>query len=52
MARQSVEAYGEKLDDGVEEIFKYVTTHNDGVFSVYSGRNEKGETPWIYYRTS
>ena len=41
MARQSVEAYGEKLDDGVEEIFKYVTTHNDGVFSVYSDEMKK-----------
>ena len=41
MARQSAEAYGEKLDDGVEEIFKYVTTHNDGVFSVYSDEMKK-----------
>lgn len=36
MARQSAEAYGTKLDDKIEEIFQYVTTHNDGVFSVYS----------------
>ena len=36
MARQSAEAYGEKIADDVEEVFKYVTTHNDGVFSVYS----------------
>lgn len=36
MARTSAEAYGKKLDDGVEEIFKHVTTHNDGVFNVYS----------------
>lgn len=36
MARQSAEAYGSKLDDRIEEIFRYVTTHNDGVFSVYS----------------
>ena len=36
MARQSAEAYGEKISDDVEEVFKYVTTHNDGVFSVYS----------------
>lgn len=41
MARQSAEAYGEKLDDGIEEIFKYVTTHNDGVFSVYSDEMKK-----------
>ena len=36
MARQSAEAYGEKIADDVEEVFKYVTSHNDGVFSVYS----------------
>lgn len=36
MARQSAEAYGTKLDDKIEEIFEYVTTHNEGVFSVYS----------------
>ena len=36
MARQSAEAYGEKIADDVEEVFKYVNTHNDGVFSVYS----------------
>ena len=36
MARQSAEAYGSKLDDKIEEIFHYVTTHNDGVFNVYS----------------
>ena len=36
MARQSAEAYREKIADDVEEVFKYVTTHNDGVFSVYS----------------
>jgi formate C-acetyltransferase len=36
MARQSAEAYGEKLSDGIEETFKHVTSHNDGVFHVYS----------------
>ncbi|MBN7774015.1 formate C-acetyltransferase [Clostridium aminobutyricum] len=36
MARQSAEAYGTKLADSIEETFKYVTSHNDGVFSVYS----------------
>lgn len=36
MARQSAEAYGVKLADSIEETFKYVTSHNDGVFSVYS----------------
>lgn len=36
MARQSAEAYGVKLDPSIEEEFKYVTTHNDGVFNAYS----------------
>ncbi len=36
MARQSCEAYGYKLSDKIEENFKYSTTHNDGVYSVYT----------------
>lgn len=36
MVRQSLEAYGLKMDEKIEETFKYTTTHNDGVFSVYS----------------
>ncbi len=36
MTRKACEAYGYKLSDKVEEAFKYKTTHNDGVFSVYS----------------
>ncbi len=36
MARQSCENYGYTLSDEVEENFKYKTTHNDGVFRVYS----------------
>jgi len=36
MARSACEAYGHKLSDKVEEYFKYRTTHNDGVFRVYT----------------
>lgn len=36
MARQACEAYGYRLGDSIEEHFKYKTTHNDGVFRVYS----------------
>ena len=36
MARSSCEAYGYKLSDNVENAFKYRTTHNDGVFRVYT----------------
>jgi len=36
MARQACEAYGYQLGDAIEEHFKYKTTHNDGVFRVYS----------------
>ena len=36
MTRQACEAYGYRLSDKVEEEFRYRTTHNDGVFRVYS----------------
>ncbi len=36
MTRAAVSAYGYELDDKVEEAFSYKTTHNDGVFRVYS----------------
>ncbi len=36
MARQACEAYGYTLSEEVEEHFRYRTTHNDGVFRVYT----------------
>ena len=36
MARSACDAYGYKLSDTIEEYFKYRTTHNDGVFRVYT----------------
>ncbi len=36
MARQACEAYGYKLSDKVEQEFKFRTTHNTGVFRVYT----------------
>ncbi len=36
MARTACEAYGYKLSDKIENKFKYRTTHNDGVFRVYT----------------
>ncbi len=36
MVRQACEAYGYTLGRNVEEEFKYRTTHNDGVFRVYT----------------
>lgn len=41
MARQSCEAYGYHLSDQVEEHFRYRTTHNDGVFRVYTPEMRK-----------
>ncbi|MCL2061840.1 MAG: formate C-acetyltransferase [Firmicutes bacterium] len=35
-ARDAVRAYGYQLSDKIEEHFKYKTTHNDGVFRVYT----------------
>lgn len=36
MARQACEAYGYTLSETVESQFSYKTTHNEGVFRVYS----------------
>ncbi len=36
LARKACEAYGYKLSDKIEEQFKFKTTHNDGVFNVYT----------------
>ncbi|MBQ2712161.1 MAG: formate C-acetyltransferase, partial [Clostridia bacterium] len=36
MARSACEAYGYKLSKTIEEEFRYKTTHNDGVFHVYT----------------
>ena len=36
MARSACESYGYKLSDEIERYFTYRTTHNDGVFRVYS----------------
>ena len=36
MTRKACEAYGYKLSSKVEEEFTFRTTHNDGVFRVYS----------------
>ncbi|MBP3359269.1 MAG: formate C-acetyltransferase [Clostridia bacterium] len=36
MARSAAEAYGYKISDRIEDAFRFKTTHNDGVFSVYS----------------
>lgn len=41
MARQACEAYGFKLGQEIEEHFKYKTTHNDGVFRVYTDEMKK-----------
>ncbi len=36
MARAACEAYGYRLSEQIEENFAFRTTHNDGVFRVYS----------------
>ncbi len=36
MTRKACKAYGYKLSDKIEQEFTYRTTHNDGVFRVYS----------------
>ncbi|MDR5659451.1 formate C-acetyltransferase [Serpentinicella sp. ANB-PHB4] len=41
MARQACESYGYALGQEIEDHFKYRTTHNDGVFRVYSDEMKK-----------
>lgn len=41
MSREACEAYGYKLSDKIEEEFRYKTTHNDGVFRVYTAEMRK-----------
>ncbi|MBR4865220.1 MAG: formate C-acetyltransferase, partial [Clostridia bacterium] len=41
MARQACAAYGYRLSDKVEDEFRYRTTHNDGVFRVYTEEMRK-----------
>ncbi len=41
LTRAACEAYGYKLDEQVEEHFAYKTTHNDGVFRVYTDEMKK-----------
>lgn len=41
MARSACEAYGYRLSDKVEQEFLYRTTHNDGVYRVYSDEMRK-----------
>lgn len=36
MTREACRAYGYELSDKVEQEFRYKTTHNDGVFRVYT----------------
>lgn len=41
MCERACENYGYKMSDKVSEEFKYRTTHNDGVFRVYSDEMRK-----------
>ena len=41
MVREEVAEYGEKLPEEIEYMFKYVTSHNDGVFKAYSPEMKK-----------
>ncbi|MCI8834870.1 MAG: formate C-acetyltransferase [Ruminococcus sp.] len=41
MARKACKAYGYQLSDKIEQEFQYRTTHNDGVFRVYTEEMRK-----------
>ena len=48
MARKACKAYGYELSDKIEQEFQYRTTHNDGVFRVYT--DEMRKVPDAYGR--
>ena len=41
MVRSEVAEYGEELPEDIEFLFKYMTSHNDGVFKAYSPEMRK-----------
>ena len=41
MVREELAEYGEKLPEEIDFMFKYTTTHNDGVFKAYSPEMRK-----------
>ena len=41
MARAACQAYGYRLSDTIEDEFTYRTTHNDGVYLVYTSEMRK-----------
>ncbi|OGS20789.1 MAG: formate C-acetyltransferase [Elusimicrobia bacterium RIFOXYA2_FULL_39_19] len=43
MARKACESYGYKLDPKIEEFFSYRTTHNEGVYRVYTDEMKKAK---------
>lgn len=43
MARSACEAYGYKLSDKIEDEFLYRTTHNDGVYRVYTDEMKRAK---------
>ncbi len=47
MVKQSCEAYGYELSAEVEEEFMYRTTHNDGVFRVYTDEMRKARSSHV-----
>lgn len=41
MVRQELEEFGETLPENIDFMFRYTTTHNDGVFKAYSPEMKK-----------
>lgn len=41
MVKQELEEYGETLPENIDFVFRYMTTHNDGVFKAYSPEMKK-----------
>lgn len=52
MVRNSLEAYGRKMDPEMEKVFQYRKTHNDGVFDVYTPQMRAARKSGDYHRAS
>ena len=49
MVREEVKEYGQELPKEIDNMFNYITTHNDGVFKAYS--NEMRQVRHLGYIT-
>ena len=52
MAREACKAYGYTLSDGIEKAVQFRTTHNDGVFRVYTDEMKAARHCGLHHRSA